>query len=296
MPVLKRILVATDLSAASEAAVMRAAQLSRQWEANLFLVHARPDWNLFSRWPPASQDGYQDVVKSADEPLRRTVAAIAARFGVHPQLQSRIGKASNVIATAVAELEPHLLVIGARGEHALRGPNPCLGGTALKLLTRVETPLLLVRRAGDVRYSSALVAIDVPGPLSRRAVLWGSGLVADGDCHLVHAFDVPYLERIRLLGIDETIVKQRMKEAEEAANMMLREARGAAEGHAKLFSEAVTGEPVSAILDTIGRIGPDVVVIGKREPQAAHIHSGAVGGVGFRIAYHAPTDVLVLSS
>jgi len=50
MPILKRILVATDLSAAGHRAVMRAGQLARQWETGLFLVHARPDWNLFARW------------------------------------------------------------------------------------------------------------------------------------------------------------------------------------------------------------------------------------------------------
>ena len=66
MPVLKRMLVATDLSAAGERAVMRAGQLARQWEANLFLTHVRPEWNLFSRWRLASQDSYQDVAHSPE--------------------------------------------------------------------------------------------------------------------------------------------------------------------------------------------------------------------------------------
>jgi len=296
MPILKRILVATDLSPASERAVMRAGQLARQWEANLFLVHARPDWNLFSRWRPAAQDSYQDVARSADEPLRKIVATVGSEFGVHAQCQSRVGKASNVLAAMVAELQPHLLVIGARGEHAACGPDRCLGGTALKLLMRVETPLLIVRGAGAVPYSSALVAIDLPGTLSRRAVLWGSGLVADGECHLVHAFDVPYLERMRLQEIDEVVIERRMRQAEEAANGMVREALGAAEGHAKLYPEAIPGEPVSALLDRIQHLAPHLVVVGKSEPQAPQGQCGPMGGVGFRIAYHAPTDVLVLTS
>jgi nucleotide-binding universal stress UspA family protein len=296
MPVLKRILVATDLSAASQRAVTRAAQLARQWEANLFVVHVRPDWNLFSRWRPATQDAYQDVARSADEPLRRIVAAVQTEFGVHAQSHSRLGKASNVVAAMVAELEPHLLVIGARGEHEACGPSGCLGGTALKLLMRVETPLLIVRVPGARPYSSALVAIDVPGPLSRRAVLWGSGLVADGECHLVHAFDVPYRERMRLQGIDEAVIERRLRQVEEAAQGAVRETLGAAEGPAKLHCEAIPGEPVSALLERIERLAPQVVVVGKSEPQAPHVQSGPLGGVGFRIAYHAPTDVLVLAS
>lgn len=296
MPVLKRILVATDFSPAGQRAVMRAGQLARQWEANLFLVHARPDWNLFSRWRPAAQDSYQDVAKSAEEPMRKTVSALASEFGVHAQCHSCLGKASNVVATMIAEIEPHLLVIGARGEHEGCGPNPCLGGTALKLLARIETPLLLVRGASDVPYSLALVAIDAPGPLSRRAVLWGSGLVADGDCHLVHAFGVPYLERMHLQGIDQATIERRTRQAEEAANKMVHDAFGAAEGNARLHGEAIRAEPVSGILGRIESLGPHLVVVGKREPQAAHMQSGPMGGVGFRIAYHAPADVLVLSS
>lgn len=296
MPILKRILVATDLSPAGRRAVMRAGQLARQWEASLFLVHARPDWNLFSRWRPAAQDSYQDVAKSSDEPLRSLLSAVESEFGVHAQCHSRIGKASHVVAAMVAELQPHLLVIGARGEHEGRGPDPCLGGTALKLLTRIETPLLIVRAAGAAPYASALVAIDVPGPLSRRAVLWGSSLVGDGECHLVHAFDVPYLERMRLRGVDEAVIERRRRQAQEAAKLTIREVVGAAEGNARLRSESIPGEPVGAILDSIERIRPQLAVVGKCELQPAHVQSGPMGGVGFRIAYHAPADVLVLSS
>jgi universal stress protein E len=296
VPVLKRILVATDLSPAGQRAVMRAGQLARQWEAHLFLAHARPDWNLFSRWRPAVADSYQDVARSSETPLRVTVADLESKFGVQARCDSRLGKASNVIASMVAELEPHLVVIGARGEHESAASHPCLGGTALKLIARVQAPLLLVRRAPEVAYSSALVAVDTADSISRRTVLWGSGLVQAGDCHVVHAYDVPYIERMRLLGIDEAVLERRMRQSEEAAGLMTRELAGAAEGQAKLHIRVVRGEPVSAILAEIARISPDLVVIGKRGPQAPAAQHGVIGGAGLRVAYHAPADVLMLSS
>lgn len=295
MPVLKRILVATDLSPAGERAVLRAGQLARQWEAHLFLVHARPDWNLFSRWRPAVADSYQDVARSSEAPLRASLAALQSRFGVQARCDSRLGKASSVIAGMVAELEPHLVVIGARGEHESAGSYPCLGGTALKLIARVQAPLLLVRRVPDVRYSSALVALETADTLSRRTVLWGSGLVPEGDCHIVHAYDVPYIERMRLLGIDEAVLERRMRQSEEAAGLMMRELAGAAEGHARLHTRAVRGEPVTAVLAEIERVSPDLVVIGKRGPEAPAAQHSGIGGVGLRVAYHAPADVLMLS-
>lgn len=296
MPVLKRILVATDLSAAGRRAVLRAGQLAHQWEASLFLTHVRPDWNLFSRWRPASQDSYQDVTHSSEAPLRQALAELESRFGVHARCDSRLGKASDVIAAQAAEIEPHLLVIGARGEHEASTPGPSLGGTAIKLLARLDVPILLVRRDSDSRYSSAVVAVDVPGVPARRAVLWGSGLVGDGDCQVVHAYDVPYVERMRLQQIDEAVIERRMRQSEGAAIATLEDLLGAAEGHAKLHARAVCGEPVCAVLAEVSRAQTDLLVIGKPAPSRPYKEHGAMGGAGFRIAYHAPTDVLVLSS
>lgn len=296
MPVLKRILAATDLSAAGRRAVMRAGRLAQQWEANLFLAHVRPDWNLFARWSPALAESYQDVAHCSETPLRLMVAELESRFGVHARCDSRLGKASQVISTLVGELEPHLLVIGAQGEHEPCAAGPCLGGTAMKLLARIESPLLLVRRESDARYASAVVAVDAASALARREVLWGSGLVGDGECRVLHAYDVPYVERMRLREIDETVIAQRRRQAEEAASAILQGLLGAAEGHARVQAEAVCGEPVAAVLGTIGRKPADLLVIGKHEQPGPQVQRGAVGGVGFRIAYHAPTDVLVLSS
>ena len=294
MPVLKRILVATDLSAAGQRAVMRAGQLASQWEAHLFLTHVRPDWNLISRWRSASQDSYQDVAHSSEEPLRRALAELESRFGVHARCDSRLGKASQVISALVSELEPHLLVIAARGEHEACAPGPCLGGTAMKLLARVDVPMLLVRRDTEARYASTVVAVGAPDALSRRAVLWGSGLVADGDCRLVHAYGVPYVERMRLQEVDEAIIQRRMRQSEEAATMAVRDLAGAAEGNARLQTRVISGEPVYAVLAELERNPADLLVIGKREPSTPLAQHGAMGGVGFRIAYHAATDVLVL--
>jgi len=295
MPILKRILVATDLSAAAHSAVMRAGQLARQWEAHLFLVHARPDWNLFARWAPASQDSFRDIAQSADDPLRDLLAELERKFGVHARCDSRLGKASSVIAAVAAECQPHLLVIGARGEHDTCGPEPFLGGTALKLLSRIDLPLLIVRGSSETAYTTSLVAVGIPSALSRRAVLWASGLVQGGDCHLVHAYGVPYVERMRLRGTAEALVSARLRQAQEAAELIPPEVIGAAEGSARMHVHAVSGEPVAVVLAEINTHAPQLVVVGKRESQSSSADDGIMGGVGFRIAYHTPTDVLVLS-
>jgi nucleotide-binding universal stress UspA family protein len=82
MPVLKHILASTDLSPAGQQAVMRAGQLAQQWQASLHIVHARPDWNLYVRWRPASPDRYQDIARRADYVLSELQSRVKAAFGV----------------------------------------------------------------------------------------------------------------------------------------------------------------------------------------------------------------------
>jgi nucleotide-binding universal stress UspA family protein len=295
MPMLKRILVATDLSDAGQRAVMRAGQLARQWEASLSVVHAKPDRNLFGRLRAASADGYQDVAQAADSFLCKLLVRLEAEFGVHARRDSRPGRASNVITAMVAEHDPHLVLIGAQGEHSFGDLEPRLGGTALKLLARIERPLLLVKATTAAAYTTSLVAVDCASTLARRATLWPSGMVQDGHCHLVHAYDVPFVERMRDRGINQAVMDARVKPNREEAQTIAQTVSGAAEGSARMQIHVERGEPVATILAAIARYAPQLVVIGRRDVQTSKVPAPPVGSVAFRIAYHAPADVLVLS-
>ncbi len=295
MPTLKRILVATDLSAAAHSAVMRAGQLAQQWEAALYLVHARPDWNLFSRWSSATQDAYEDISQGADATLRQLLAELATRFSVHARCDSRMGKASSVIGAVALDWEPHLLLLGANGEHDSFRPQPFLGGTALKLLSQIELPLLFVRAAPEKSYATSLVAVDIPDDLSRRAIDWASGLVPGGDCHLVHAYGVPYVERMRFGANPDAVLQSRMQQARKAAQTMSQDLLGAAQGAAKMHAHIVSGEPVATLLSEVTAREPQLVVVGRRKSLGPLGMHGTMGGIGFRIAYHTPIDVLIIS-
>jgi nucleotide-binding universal stress UspA family protein len=294
MPILKRILVATDLSTAAHRAVMRAGQLARQWGSELFLVRARRDWNLFARGRVTSRNSDED---SDDNPLRAVLADLEANFGVHARCDFRLGRTSNIIAAMVAEHDPHLVVIGVRGEHDTGEIGPCLGGTALELLTRFEQPLLLVRGATAAAYTTSLVALDGGSALSQRTILWGTGLVQGGDCHVLHAYDMPYVEHLQPCAVSRAVIEgqRQMRQAYEEAITSVQEALCAAEGAVRVHRHAVRGEPVATMLAEITLHAPQLVVIGKRSSQAPHVQQSMMNGVGFRIAYHAPVDVLIIS-
>ena len=64
-----RILVATDFSPAGRVAVTRAGQLASQHNAKLHIVHATPDWKLFSRWTTARPEHYDAVTEGAEKSM-----------------------------------------------------------------------------------------------------------------------------------------------------------------------------------------------------------------------------------
>ena len=120
MKILNRILVATDFSPAGQRAVTRAGLLARQYQADLQVLHATPDWSLFSRWTSARQEHHEAINRHAHRALRDEVNRILSTYGVHARGEIQLGKASEAISQAVTSYQPDLVVLGARGEHEPR--------------------------------------------------------------------------------------------------------------------------------------------------------------------------------
>jgi nucleotide-binding universal stress UspA family protein len=293
--VLKRILVATDFSAAARLAVWRAGQLAKQNDAHLFLVHAQPDWNLLAGSVPAGVEHYRAISEHAEQALGGELGFLEATFGIHARGETRRGRASQVLHSAVAEIEPHLIVAGARGEHDSPTMAPFLGGTALKLLAYANRPVLVVRKPGIAPYAVAVAAVECSSTAARRLVAWAKALLGEGDCHIVHAFDVPYVERMRKHGVAEAAIQSCGEDVRSGAKAFIDEVLNDSDGSAqRSHAHLVRGEAVAAVLAQIDRLQPDIVVVGKHEhPPREHLTS-SLGSVAMRIAYHAPGDVLVV--
>src|SRR6266702_2741746 len=168
MRILNRILVATDFSSAGHAAVARAGQLAGQHQAELHLIHATPDWPLFSRSVAVRQEHYDDVTQNAEVAMNRETNWLRSEFGVQARAEVHRGQATRTIVRAVEGYQPDLLIIGASGEHASQTAPAVLGGTTLKLISQIRQPLLLVRDPKPTAYTISLAAVQETGQLSRR--------------------------------------------------------------------------------------------------------------------------------
>jgi nucleotide-binding universal stress UspA family protein len=192
------------------------------------------------------------------------------------------------------EFQPQLVVIGARGEHGRIVAPAALGGTALKLLAQTTRPMLLVREPDGTRYRECLVAIGDSSELSSRIVEWGIRLAPAAVCHLIHAYSVPYLERLRRCGVDEASLSAGATACKESAETRVDAVLRTVDGSARVHVHLVAGDPLPVVLTEIVCDRAQLLVVGKHTQRITDSTHALVGSVGFRLAYHAPTDVLVV--
>jgi nucleotide-binding universal stress UspA family protein len=293
MSLLNRILVATDFSPAGRCAVTRAGQLASQYNCDLQVVHATPDWSLFSRWTSARLEHHEAITLHAQQAMREEVNWILSQFGVHARGEIQVGKASQVITSAAADYHPSVIIAGARGEHQPRISPESFGGTTLKLLLRTDYPLLLVRGWDFKPYRVSIAAVHDICDVSRRVVLWGSSLVGAGDCHVLHAYEAPYFERTRSCGIDEAAMGECILATESEARRIMEDVMTSSAPGARMHSHIVRGNPLGVLVTEIARHQPTLVVLGRQEARAGDSHE-PFGTEGLRMAYHCPVDTLVV--
>lgn len=292
---LHRILAATDFSAAGHAAVARAGQLAAQYQSQLMVFHATPDWNLFSQRGAAHQEHYEHITRNADELLRGEVSWLGRQYGL-TTVRGEIhrDRATVAISRAVESFQPNLLVIGAGGEHIVLNGESVLGGTALKLISRVNVPLLLVRSAAAVPYASALAAIGEDMSAARQVTQWACALAGTGHCHVVRVYDTPYANRMRMCRYDDTALAQAAEEQRRVAQRDCAALEQSMPPGTQLSTHVVRGAAVPKVLEQARECAVQLVVVGQHRRHTDE-HPGAwAAGVGTRIAYHCPTDVLVV--
>jgi nucleotide-binding universal stress UspA family protein len=168
----RRILVATDFSDGSGAALNRARQLASLHDAALTLVHVVPE------------DGGDDLRGIAERGLLR----LAAHFGAsESDTVVAAGSTSAAIAATAETIGADLVVVGAHGAHWLQ--DLFVGSTAESVVDAGKVPVLLVRTPGDDPYRLVLIAVD----LTERAEPTARGAIAvtpDSRHLLVHVATV----------------------------------------------------------------------------------------------------------
>ena len=148
MTLFRKILVATDLSPASDAALEEAVRLARESGADLYVFHA---YDTPSSVASAPADLYGEVVAAvrtqAEQKLGELMRGMSGTGAkVKPLL--RKGIAEDAIVQAANREDVDLIVMGTHGRRG--AAKLFLGSVAARVVATASCPVLTVRSAAKV--------------------------------------------------------------------------------------------------------------------------------------------------
>jgi nucleotide-binding universal stress UspA family protein len=140
---IKHILVPTDFSSTSEAALDLAAELARRFDASLtlFHVHQVPSYLYPDGMMPVPSRLLQDLEASVVAELTR-LAERLEKEGLRVDLRHTIGSPAGEICHAAEELRVDLIVMGTHGRSGLS--HMLLGSVAERVVQKAHCPVLTV--------------------------------------------------------------------------------------------------------------------------------------------------------
>ncbi len=258
-----KVLLATDLSARSDRALDRAAQLAQQWGAELLVVHAL-DRDLSS---PSELDYQMPSWRQSPRAELHIQAQITAdlrekvdRLKIHVEE----GDPAQVILNAAAREGCELIVLGmARDE--LYG-RLLLGSTVEHLLRKSPTSLLVVKTRPNGAYRHVLVGTDFTEE-SRYGLEVAAGAFPDTQMSLMHAFEMPY----RTL-LANTALSQEFAAMERATI-------------AEFVAESAVPERAQARIRTLIEHGPPGLML-RRYVEEQHADLTVIGAYGRGFLFH----------
>ena len=292
MSTLRSILAATDLSAPSRHAAERAASLAKSAGASLVLVHAQSAGALddLKRWLGGSDEANAAIQADARERLHAIAQELEQHHAISVSEHQLTGNAVKEITQYANQTDTDLLVTGTRAAGFFRGV--VIGSTAERIAKCSSRPVLLVRQSPHEPYRRVLVPVDF-SPWSVASVELAMQIAPEAIIVLMHAVEVPFEGKLRLSGVNESVVRRYREEAKREAQLRLREIAMQVGLHAER-SHLVTpdgADPWMLVVQQEQEFDCDLVVIGKHGRNA--IEELLLGSTTRMVISECSADVLV---
>jgi nucleotide-binding universal stress UspA family protein len=277
----EKVLVATDLSPATEALVSALPGLREFGTRELALVHvAKPSAGRASESTTREEELLARLNDLADE-LRNV--------GFLVTVSVRAGEPLEEVVKEVQATDPDVVLVGSRGHTRIR--EAFIGSVAWDIVRRVGRPVLLQRIEPDLEDPEAALESRASGlpkhvvyptdfsDAAKRARPWLQALARDGG------------PSITLLHVTPTAFKEGMRDAETQLEELAQELRE--QGATEVSCRVRTGiAPYEEILDAGGDSVDTLVVMST---QGRGFFPGAVlGSVGRQVVRQAAARVLLV--
>jgi nucleotide-binding universal stress UspA family protein len=283
IPAFEKLLVATDFSRSSIAALSYAENLIHLYGQELLLAHVVSTGNA-SPPEPLAVFATPEIGQAMAEDLEQLATQIRRR-GIPTRAILSEGAVADALEALVQKEKPTLLVTGTHGARGLE--RLILGSTAEAILRTVSCPVLTVGPAcvaithKNLALKTIVYATVLQHP-SDAALLYAASLARAMHAHvqLVHAID----------ELDETPGRTLDKEVQSQSDLMAEALKGS---DSKVSVHRVYGEAVEAILRRVIATQADLIVLGADGGRKRTAFLPA--GVAYGLIRMAPCPVITLT-
>jgi universal stress protein E len=273
---LRAIVLGTDLSAASENALLRTLRIAEHHRATIHVVHATPRLpRLLSRRYRLTDDRKQrDALEDIAQRLRRAGAR------VHTHLLQ--GNTVDVLTVKARAVAADLVVVGTRGRLF---PDSMLGSTAERLIASDRHRVLLVRHAAKRPYGEVVIAANEESRLNEQVA--AARLVLARAVSVLHAYEGPFESTLALHDVGAAEMRRyRQSVRREAERRMTPLIERAGLEPAQLV---LRHGNASQVLQRIDR--NDLLVLSRGRSAVRHL---LLGSVTRAVVAYGASDVLLV--
>jgi len=279
---LRKILVASDLTAYTDRALDRAVILAQQSQAAVCLVHA-----IDPGLPPGMD--LRESIREAEMHLARLVRDSDIDKNISVSLKVLPGSAETVIVSEARATQADIIVMGLSHDVSLGG---IVSGTTIdKVVRHSQCPVLVVKTRAGHPYAKIIAALDLADP-SRAALDFALREFPGAEFSVIHVAETAPSDSL-LNPQNSGVSAERRSQIENMVSACFmaagRSGAGTHQGPTFHFSN---GRVVIALPEQIARLDPDLVVIGTHgRTGVSNLFLGSVAETLLAVLRH---DVLVV--
>lgn len=281
---MKRLLMATDISARSDRAIARAINIAHEQDANLTILHV-----IDADLSTSAIESHRRITK---EMINEQVETLTEKKRTHVSVQVVLGRPYMEILEMSDRMNAEMIILGMHHEDELKD---MFRGTTVERIIRVgHVPVLVVKNRDNGPYKKVLVGVDF-SVFSRRAIEFAVSFVPSASFHLIHAYHIPFKGFLSSESFKQEIKKreelqlQSMVDDEMATFLSSLSAE-----NPKLNTVMQEGSVRNVINEQTQLLKPDLLVIGTHgRTGVAHTFLGSVAD---DILNQPPCDVLAVKA
>lgn len=289
---LRKVLLATDLSARGDRALARAIAIAADREAHLTVLHVFEEFNeenlMYDRRITPSWRAPSDAVAMAKLHIRAGLEVEGGDAVEQATVLIEQGDPAEVIERVAVSQAIDLIVTGIAREGPFASQPIVLGRTVERLLRRVPIPILIVRNRPRAPYRHILITTDFSEP-SAYALQVALSFFHYQPLHLLHAFEVP-----RPVGLSD--LQRHVESFRQTHEIELHQFLGSLvlpeESRQQLVPLLELGHPAQLVREYVRDHGADLIVLGTRGRGA--VLEALVGSTAKSILSSLTCDALVV--